>query len=224
TWRLVEGLVRVTALGPVPVTGLAEPLDVYELFGTSALQGRFQAALARGLTRFVGREPALASLHHALAQVRTGQGRVVAAGGEAGLGKSRLVYECLQPLETQGWLVLESAAMATTQTTPYGPVVALLQQYFHLEDGEAPQTIQATLTTQVRRLDARLQETVPALLALLDALPADDPFRQLDPMQQRSCILDALKRLLVRASQSQPVVLVVEDVQWLDTETQTWLD
>jgi class 3 adenylate cyclase/DNA-binding winged helix-turn-helix (wHTH) protein/predicted ATPase len=224
TARLVEGLVRIKALGPVPVKGLVEPLDVYELLGASALQGRFLAAVARGLTRFVGREAALDSVRQALERARAGHGQVVAVVGEAGMGKSRLVYECLHALDMQGWLVLESAALSYTQATPYFPVVTLLKRYFRIEDGETPQTIQATITAQVRGLDAILQETVPALLALLDALPDDDPFRQLDPAQRRSRILDALKRLLVRASQTQPVVLVVEDLHWLDTETQTWLD
>lgn len=87
----------------------------------------------------------------------------------------------------------------------------------HLDDGVPPPHIQATLTAQVQALDARLQDAVPALLALLDALPADDPFWQRDPVQWRVSILDALKRLLVRLSQTQPVVLVVEDLHWLDT-------
>jgi class 3 adenylate cyclase len=219
TGRLVEGLVRLKALGPVPVKGLPEPLAVYELLGVSALQGRFQAAVARGLTRLVGREAALASVRQALERAATGQGQVVAVLGEAGMGKSRLVHECLQQLDPQGWRVLTSAAPSYTQATPYFPVVTLLKRYFHLDDGMTPPRIQATLTAQVQALDARLQDAVPALLALLDALPADEPFWQLDPVQRRVRLLDALKRLLVRLSQTQPVVLVIEDLHWLDTET-----
>ena len=185
---------------------------MYELLGVSALQGRFQAAVVRGLTRLVGREAALASVHQALERVMAGQGQVVAVLGEAGMGKSRLVHECLQQLDPQGWRVLTSAALSYTQATPYFPVVTLLKRYFHLDDGMTPPHIQATLTVQVQALDARLQEAVPALLALLDALPADDPFWQLDPVQRRVRMLDALKRLLVRLSQTQPVVLVVEDL------------
>jgi predicted ATPase len=153
-----------------------------------------------------------------------GQGQVVAVLGEVGMGKSRLVHECLQQLDPQGWQVLTSAALSYTQATLYFPVVTLLKRYFHLDDGVPPPRIQVILTAQVQALDARLQDAVPALLALLDALPADEPFWQLDPVQRRVRILDALKRLLVRLSQTQPVVLVVEDLHWLDTETQTWLD
>ena len=94
TLRLVEGLVQVTALGPVPVKGLVEPVEVFELVGASSLPRRLQAAAARGLTPFVGRQQELEALHQALAQAQTGHGLVVALVGEAGAGKSRLVYEC----------------------------------------------------------------------------------------------------------------------------------
>jgi class 3 adenylate cyclase len=107
TLRLVEGLVRVTALGPVPVKGLEEPVEVCELVGASGLHRRLQAAAARGLTPFVGRQPELEVLHQALVQARTGHGQVVALVGEAGVGKSRLVYECVHSHRTQYWRVLE---------------------------------------------------------------------------------------------------------------------
>lgn len=215
---------RLKALGPTPVQGLVEPLEVYELLGAGSPPGRFQAAVARGLTRFVGREAALDSVRQALERAGAGPGQVGAVVGEAGLGKSRLVYECLQKLGPQGWLVLTSAALSYTQGTPYFPVVTLLKRYFHVEGGEATQAIQAAVTAQVQRLDGRLEDTLPALLALLDALPHDDPFRQREPAQRRAHTLEALTRLLVRAGQAQPVMLVMEDLHWLDTETQAWLD
>ena len=106
TLRLVEGLVRVQALGPIPVRGMTEPVEVFELVGASALRRRLQAAAARGLTRFVGREAELTALHQALDQAGAGHGQVVAVVGDAGVGKSRLVYEGLHAHHTQGWRVL----------------------------------------------------------------------------------------------------------------------
>ena len=123
TLRLVEGLVQVTALGPVPVKGLEEPVEVFELVGASPLRRRLQAAAARGLTPFVGRQPELAALHQALAQAQAGHGQVVALIGEAGVGKSRLVYECVHSHRTQDWRVLESAAVSYGKATPYFPVM-----------------------------------------------------------------------------------------------------
>ena len=114
--------------------------------------------------------------------------------------------------------------MSYGQATPYFPVRDLLRRYCHLEDRDDAPTMQAKVTEQVRTLEAALQDTVPALLALLDALPADSPFWQLDPTLRRQHTLTALKRVLLRQSQEQPLLLVCEDLHWLDTETQALLD
>src|SRR2546425_7307775 len=106
TLRLVEGLVVVRALGPVPVRGLTDPVEVFELVGTSAIRQRLQATVGRGLTRFVGRQTELAVLQQALEQARTGHGQVVAVIGEPGVGKTRLFYEFVHSHRTQGWLAL----------------------------------------------------------------------------------------------------------------------
>ena len=118
TLRLIEGLVRVQALGPIPVKGLAEPVEVYELLGASTLRRRLQAAVARGLTRFVGRETEMVALRQACEQAGTGHGQVVAAVGEAGVGKSRLLYEFVHSHRTQGWLVLRPPRCPTARPRP----------------------------------------------------------------------------------------------------------
>jgi class 3 adenylate cyclase/tetratricopeptide (TPR) repeat protein len=222
--RLVEGYVEVTPLGPVPVKGLPEPIEVYELRGAGPVRTRLQATAARGLTRFVGRDTELAALVQALERARTGHGQVVAVVGEAGVGKSRLVYECLHSHYTQGWRVLESTSVSYGKATPYFPVLALLKRYAHVENRDDARTIRAKVTGQVLTLDDALQETIPALLALLDALPADSPFLTLDPPQRRQRTLEALRRVLLRESQVQPLLLVFEDLHWIDTETQALLD
>jgi class 3 adenylate cyclase/predicted ATPase len=224
TLRLVEALVRVNALGPIPVKGLAEPVEVFELLGASAVRRRLQATAAHGLTRFVGRDTELEALQQALEPARAGHGQVVALVGEAGVGKSRLVYEMVHSHRTQGWLVLETASVSYGKATPYFPVLDLLKRYVHAEDRDETRTIRAKVTGQVLTLDERLQDTIPALLALLDALPDDSPFVQLDPPQRRQRTFEALKRLLLRESQVQPVLLVLEDLHWIDAETQALLD
>jgi class 3 adenylate cyclase len=224
TLRLVEGLVQVNALGPLPVRGMSEPVEVYELTRASSIKRRLQAAAARGLTRFGGRDTEIAALHHALDQAKARHGQIVAAVGEAGVGKSRLVYEFVHSHRTQGWLVLESASVSYGKATPYFPVVDLLKRYVHVQDGDDPRTIRAKVTGQVVTLDESLQETIPALLSLLDALPEDSPFVRLDPPQRRQRTLDGLKRILLRESQVQPLLLVFEDLHWIDSETQALLD
>jgi class 3 adenylate cyclase/tetratricopeptide (TPR) repeat protein len=224
TLRLVEGLVRVNTLGPMPVKGLTDPVEVFELVGASTLRWRFQAAAARGLTRFVGRQTELEGLRQALTQAGAGHGQVVAIIGEAGVGKSRLVYEFTHAHHTPGWLLLESASVSYGKATAYFPVVDLLKRYCHIDDSDEPRAVRSKVTGQVLTLDTALQEAVPALLSLLDVLPEDSPFLALDPPRRRRYILEALKRLLLRESQAQPVLLVFEDLHWLDSETQALLD
>jgi class 3 adenylate cyclase/tetratricopeptide (TPR) repeat protein len=224
TLRLAEGLIQVTALGPVPVKGLAAPVEVFELVGASTVWQRFQAAATRGLTRFVGRQMEIEALQQALARAATGYGHIVAMVGEAGVGKSRLVYEFVHAHHLTGWRVLESASVSYGRATPYFPVLDLLKRYAHVEERDDLRTIRAKVTGQVFTLDAALQEIIPALLALLDALPEDSSFLKLEPPQRRQRILEALKRLLLRESQVQPLVLVCEDLHWIDAETQALRD
>jgi predicted ATPase len=224
TLWLVERLVRFTPPGPVPVKGLAEPVEVCELVGASALRRRLQAAAARGLTRFVGRQGEMDTLSQALARAAAGHGHVVAVLGEAGVGKSRLVYEFVHAHHIQGWLGLESAAVSYGKAPPYFPVIDLLKRYVHIEDRDDTRTMRAKVTGQVLTLDEGLQEIIPTLLGLLDALPEDSPFLKLDPPQRHQRTLTALTRLLLRESQVQPLLLVFEALHWIDSETQALLD
>src|SRR5262247_3085270 len=224
TLRLVEGLVQIAALGPVPMKGLAEPVEVFELVSASPLRRRLQAAAVRGLTPFVGRQHELEAVHQALAQAQAGHGQVIALVGDAGVGKSRLVHEVLHSPRVQGWRVLESASVSYGKATPYFPVINLLKRYCQIDDGDAARTIRAKVTGQVLTLDETLHDALPGLLALLDVLPDDSPFHQLDPAQRRQRTLTALKRLLLRESQGQPLLLVFEDIHWIATETQALLD
>ena len=224
TLRLAEGLVQVNTLGQFPVKGLTEPVEVFELVGASTIRRRLQASAARGLTRFVGRQQELAVLQHVLEQAGAGHGQIATVVGEAGVGKSRLVYEFVHSHHTPGWLVLESASVSYGKATPYFPVIDVLKRYSHVEEGDDTRTIRAKVTGQVLTLDPVLQDTIPALLSLLDALSEDSPFGQLDPPQRRQRTLDALKRIFLRESQEQPLLAVFEDLHWIDSETQALLN
>jgi class 3 adenylate cyclase len=224
TLRLAEGLVQVHALGPVPVKGLTEPVEVFELIGASTIRGRLQASAARGLTRFVGRQQELLALQQALERAGAGHGQVVALVGEPGVGKSRLVYEFVHSHHTPGWLILESASVSYGKASPYFPVIDLLRRYSHVEEHDDTRRIRAKVTGQVVTLDETLQDILPALLSLLDALPEDSPFLTLDPPQRRQRTLDALKRIFLRESQVQQLLLVFEDLHWIDSETEALLN
>jgi predicted ATPase len=216
--------VGVKPLGPINVKGLSEPVEVYEILGAGPVRSRLQAAAARGLTRFVGRDAEVEQLRKALEQARAVHGQVVALVGEPGVGKSRLFYEFTRSHRTQGWLVLESGSVSYGKATAYFPVMDLLKSYFHIETRDAVQQVREKVTGKILTLDERLKNTVSPMLSLLEALFENDPFGLLDPPQRRIRILDGLKQLFLSESQRQPLVLVFEDLHWIDSETQAFLD
>src|SRR5215467_4143955 len=224
TLALVEGLVAVTSLGKVPIKGLAAPLEVFEVTGVGAARTRLHAAARRGLTRFVGRDNELDQLWRVQEQAGKGRGQVAALVGEAGVGKSRLVYEFAHSHRMQGWLVLEAASVSYGKATSYLPVIALLKSYFKIQDQDDQREIREKVTGKVLALDRALEAVLPALLSLLD-VPVDDPaWLTMMPAQRRRQILDGVKRLLLREAREQPVAVIFEDLHWIDGETQALLD
>src|SRR5262249_14280373 len=161
----VEGYVEVTPLGPVPVKGLQEPVEVYELLRAGPVRSRLQVAAARGLTRFVGRDAELAQLRQARARTGAGRGQVVAGGGEAGGGKSRLFYEFTRSHHTHGWLLLASHSVSYGKATAYLPVIDLLKGYFGLEPRDDVRRLREKVTGKLLTLDRALEPTRPAVLA-----------------------------------------------------------
>jgi class 3 adenylate cyclase/tetratricopeptide (TPR) repeat protein len=224
TLQLAEGYVQVAARGPVAVKGLADPVEVYALTGGSAARTRLYAAAARGLTRFVGRDAEIEQLRRALALAHDSHGQLVAIVGEPGVGKSRLVYEFTHSHRTQDWLILEASSVSYGKATSYLPVIDLLKAYFKVHDREAHREIREKVTGKLLTLDRALEPTLPALLALLDVPVEDAPWQALDPPQRRQQTLDAVRRLLFRESQVQPLLVIFEDLHWIDSETQAFLD
>src|SRR3989442_10741011 len=222
--QLAEGYVQVATRGPVAVKGMAEPVEVYALTGASAQRTRLHVAVARGLTRFVGRDAEIEQIRRALALAQDGRGQLVALVGEPGVGKSRLVYEFTHSHRTQDWLILEAGSVSYGKATSYLPVIDLLKAYFKVHDRETHREIREKVTGKLLTLDRTLEPTLPALLALLDVPVEDAHWQALDPPQRRQRTLDAVQHLLLRESQGQPVLVVFEDLHWIDSETQSLLD
>jgi class 3 adenylate cyclase/tetratricopeptide (TPR) repeat protein len=224
TVRLAEGYVEVKSLGPIPVKGLSAPIEIFELTGAGIARTRLQAAALRGLTRFVGRDAEVEHLRRVLGQAGAGRGQVVAIVGEAGVGKSRLTYEFTHSHRAQDWLVLESSSVSYGKATSYLPVIDLLKGYFKIGDRDDHREMRAKVLGRVLGLDRALEPLLPPLLALLDVPVEDATWQNLDPPQRRQRTLDAVKRLLLRESQVQPLLVVFEDLHWIDGETQALLD
>jgi class 3 adenylate cyclase/tetratricopeptide (TPR) repeat protein len=224
TLALAEGYVMVKPLGPRPIKGLERPLEIYELVGATTVRSRFQAAAARGLTRFVGRESELDQLRQAVERARAGHGQVVAVVGEAGVGKSRLYWEFSHSYRAQGWLILESGSVSYGKATNYLPISELLRAYFQIEHADDARKIREKITGKLLSLDRQLEPCVPPILWLLDVPTEDESWERLDPPQCRQRVLDAVKHLLLRESQVQPLMVLFEDLHWIDAETQALLE
>jgi predicted ATPase len=223
TLNLAEGYVQVRPLGAVPVKGLATT-PIYELTGTGPARSRLQASAARGLTRFVGRDRELEQLAQALELAAAGHGQAVAVVGEAGVGKSRLAWEFTRSHRTHGWLVLESGSVSYGKATPYLPVIELLKAYCRIQERDEPRAIRERVAGKLLMLDRALEPLLTPLLALLDVPVEDAAWTALDPPQRRRQTLDAIRQLLLRESQLQPLLLLFEDLHWIDAETQALLD
>ena len=224
TLQLAEGYVEVKPLGPVIVKGMLDAIKIYEVIGAGVARSRLQAAVARGLTRFVGRDAETEQLCKALEQARAGHGQVVGVVGEPGVGKSRLFFEFSHSHRTQEWLILESGSVSYGKATAYLPVIDLLKGYFDIQDRDDARKIREKVTGKLLTVDAALESTLTAFLGLLD-VPVDDPkWKALDPAQRRQLTLGAVKLLLLRESQVQPLILLFEDLHWIDSETQAVLD
>jgi class 3 adenylate cyclase/tetratricopeptide (TPR) repeat protein len=224
TRRLAEGFLAVTPLGPVPIKGIADPIEVYELTGTGPARYRLQAAAVRGLSRFVGRDGEVDRLREALTRSRSGEGRLVALVGEPGVGKSRVIREFVGGPWVEGAIVLEGRPVPHRKTPSWLPVVDALRRYCQIDRLDDERTIREKVTGKVLALDRALAPALPALLALADLEPDDPTWRAMDPPHRRRRIQEAVRDVLLAESRRQPVIFVVEDLQRIDEETQALLD
>ncbi len=224
TLRLAEGYIEVRPLGLRLVKGLEAPVEAYEMLGAGPLRSRLHAAAARGLTRFVGRDAEIEQLRQAISRAAAGRGQVVALVGEPGVGKSRLVWELTHSHRTHGWLVLEGHAVSYGTATLYLPLVDLLRRYFGIQERDDPQLAREKVTGRLLTPGSMLQPDLVAPLALLDLPVEDDAWHALAPTRRRERTREFITRLLLHESGVQPLLVVVEDLQWSDSETQVVLD
>ncbi|MCI0546086.1 MAG: AAA family ATPase [Candidatus Rokubacteria bacterium] len=222
TLRLAEGYVAARSLGPVPVKGMAEPVEVFEVVGVGPMRSRLAAASARGLSPFIGREPELEHLAGALERAEGGRGQVVAVIGEPGVGKSRLYWEFTRSHRATGWLTLAGDSVSFGRNTAFLPIVQLLKEYFQIDERDDPRRIKEKVTGKLITLDEALQESAPALLDLL-GLPADGATEATDPARRRQRRVEAVRGLVLRESRVQPLILMLENLHWADAETQALL-
>jgi class 3 adenylate cyclase len=221
TRRLCEGYFEFRALGPTAIKGLNAPIEMYEVVRAGPVRTHFEVSARRGLTRFVGREREMAALASALEHARAGHGQIVAAVGEAGAGKSRFVYEFKATIPND-CKVLEAYSVSHGKASAWLPVIELLRNYFEFAD-EDDSVRSEKVEDKLRGLDPALAETLPYILSLLEVAGAGTPLAMMDAQIRRRRTLEALKRIIIRESLEQPLVVIIEDLHWIDVETQEFL-
>ncbi len=221
--RLAEGYFQLKPLGPARIRGVNEPVEIFEVTGLGPLRTRLQVASRRGLTKFVGREREMEALGDAGGRAKAGHGQIVAAMAEAGTGKSRLLFE-FKAKNQSGWMVREALSVSHGKASAYLPVIDLLHGYFGIDADDDGRKRREKVAGKVAILDRSLEDTLPYLFGLLGIVEGDDPLAQMDGQIKRRRTLDAIKRILLRESMNQPLMVIFEDLHWIDEQTQALLN
>jgi class 3 adenylate cyclase len=219
--KLVEGYFALKPLGPARIKGVSEPVNVYEVTGLGPLRTRLQRAAGRGLTKFVGREREMEALRAAVEQAKSGHGQIVAAMAEPGVGKSRLFFE-FKATSQAGWMVLETFSVSHGKASAYLPVIDLLWNYFKITSDDDERTRREKVAGKITILERSLEDTLPYLFGLLGIVEGDDPLAQMDGQIRKRRTLEAIKRILLRESLNQPLMVIFEDLHWVDEQTQSF--
>jgi class 3 adenylate cyclase/tetratricopeptide (TPR) repeat protein len=216
THRAVSGYFVTRLLGARAIKGKAEPVKAYEVVRARGPRTRLEVGAERGLTPFVGREPELTLLQECWTEARAGRGQVVFLMGEAGIGKSRLLLEFQRHLADEPVTWLTGRCISYGKEMAYLPIIDLLKHNFQIEEGDDDATISAKIELGMGALGAGLQPAIPHIKYLLSIPPGDDAVLHLDAQQRRLKLFEALRAMTLQGGQLRPLVLVVEDLHWID--------
>jgi class 3 adenylate cyclase/tetratricopeptide (TPR) repeat protein len=245
--KFVEGYFELNPLGASRIKGASEPVHIFEVSGYGPLRTRLQRAAGRGYTKFVGRRREIDAMKAAAEQALAGHGQIVAAIAEPGVGKSRLFHE-FKATSQSGWMVLEAFSVSYGKATAYLPLIDLLHSYFDISPDDDARKRREKVAGRLAILDPSLESTRPYLFSLLGIVEGDehgrrhweqrldrldeylhelqkkDPLAQMDAQVRKRRTLDAIKRILIRESLNQPLIVIFEDLHWIDDETQSLLN
>jgi class 3 adenylate cyclase/tetratricopeptide (TPR) repeat protein len=223
TRKFVEGYFALRRLGPAHVRGIDEPINVHEVVGLGPLRTRLERSAGRGLSKFVGRTKESEVLRRAAEIARAGSGQIVAVVAEPGVGKSRLLFEFKAEVQSK-WTVLEAFSVSHGKGSAYLPIVELLHDYFDIAGEDDAVARREKVATKVTGLDRDFESALPYLYALLEIADDKERLSGMDAQLRKSRTLEAVARLLLRESVDRPVILMIEDLHWLDDESQALLD
>jgi class 3 adenylate cyclase/tetratricopeptide (TPR) repeat protein len=223
THRTVSGFFETLDLGEMPVRGHT-PVRAFEVLRPRSRRVRFDVAVERGLTPLVGRERELGLLLDRFREARAGRGQVVFISGEAGMGKSRLILECRRALAAAGEVVtwLEGRCISFGESIPFLPIIDQLRENFGIQEFDGEPEIIAKIEHDMRRM-GEVEAHIPAICYLLSVDPGDPAFAAMEAIARRRQLFAAVRALTLRGARLRPLVLVVEDLHWIDTSSEEFL-
>ena len=222
THRLAKDFFTFSPLGALPVKGKEEPQETFVLISLGEVKTRIEASAVSGLTPFVGRAKEMAVLTEALDKARSGSGQVVGIVGEAGVGKSRIILEMKRLFPDMA--MFEGHCLHYGGSMAYLPVLDILRSYFGIKEGEQEFSIKRKMKERVSQLDEKVKTILPPLHDLLSLKAGDEAYIALEPKEKRERIFEALRDLFIRESQTHPLVLIIEDLHWIDKTSEDLID
>jgi len=223
THRITRDYFNFVSLGEVSVKGKDEPVEAYQLIAASSIETRIGASVARGLTPFVGRRKEIDALKEAFEKAGSGQGQVVGVVGEAGVGKSRLILEMKGMIPKEECTCLEGDCLHYGGSMAYLPFLDMLRNYFDIEEGDREFIIKKKMADKIDGLDERLRNILPPLHEILSLKVDDKDYLKLNLYDKRGKTFEAIRDLLIRESQDRPLVLIIEDLHWIDRTSEDFL-
>ena len=224
TYTLSRDFFEFESLGRVEVKGKEELQEAYRLIKPSEVETRIEAAAARGLSKFIGRGREMETLKERFEKTQSGSGQVIGVVGEAGVGKSRLLLEMKNMLPHGEHTYLEGRCLHYGGSMAYLPILDILRSYFDIEEGDSESDIKEKIKEKVLRLDERLKTVLPPFQEILSLTVDDGAYLQLEPAVKKIRTFEAIRDLLVRVSETQPLVLAVEDLHWIDKTSEEFLN
>ena len=224
TFKLTEGLFRFEALGEKQVKGKTGPLQVYQVIAPSSRRSRFDVSAERGLTPFVGRHGELDLLLDAFDRARAGNYQAFSITGEAGIGKSRFLYEFRKIVSKEDVTLLECRCLSYGKSVAYHPIADLLKGAFHIEHGDSDEQVRTKVENRLETLEADIAATAPYLLDLLGIQNSGIEAIPMSPESRRERIIDAFAQIIAKAARIRPLVIAIEDLHWADNTTGETLD
>jgi len=220
TFKLTEGLFRFEALGEKPIKGKELPVRVYQVIAPSTRRTRFDVSAERGLTSFVGRERELELLLDAFERAKEGNGQAFSIIGEAGIGKSRFLYEFRKAVSNEDITFLEGKCLSYGKGVPYHPIIDVLKGNFNIGDDETEDGIRKKIEDSLKLMRIEEAKTLPYLLELLGVKDVGIDRISMSPEGLKERIIEAVRQSILKGAEIRPLVIAIEDLHWADQSTE----